>query len=191
LTAEGLEIIFETHSLSEDNERGIASGWLDTGLSERGRELARALGERRRRDGICIAFTSDLARATETASIALSDSGVPIQSDTRLRECDYGSLTGRPVDDLAPRLRFIETPFPGGQSYRDVVGHVSSFLNDLRPYQGQRVLVIGHSATRWALDHLLAGVPLEALVDAPFRWREGWTYRLPDPGDLGVRAEQP
>jgi len=27
--------------------------------------------------------------------------------------------------------------------------------------------VIGHSATRWALEHLLKGVPLEELVPAP------------------------
>jgi 2,3-bisphosphoglycerate-dependent phosphoglycerate mutase len=40
------------------------------------------------------------------------------------------------------------------------------------------VLVIGHSATRWALEHLLSGVLLEELVSAPFDWREGWVYEL-------------
>jgi alpha-ribazole phosphatase/probable phosphoglycerate mutase len=38
--------------------------------------------------------------------------------------------------------------------------------------------VVGHTATRWALDHLLTGVRLEDLVDAPFEWQEGWDYRL-------------
>jgi hypothetical protein len=38
------------------------------------------------------------------------------------------------------------------------------------------VLVIGHSATRWALDHLLSGRALEELVDAPVDWRPGWYY---------------
>ena len=32
---------------------------------------------------------------------------------------------------------------------------------------------------KWALDHLLLGVPLEDLVDAPFGWREGWHYTVP------------
>ena len=50
-----------------------------------------------------------------------------------------------------------------------------------RTRAGQRVLVIGHVATRWALDHTLLGVPLETLVDAPFGWREGWEYTLPGP----------
>jgi len=30
------QLVFETHSWSEDNERGITSGWYDSRLSERG-----------------------------------------------------------------------------------------------------------------------------------------------------------
>ena len=40
------------------------------------------------------------------------------------------------------------------------------------------MLLIAHSANRWALEHLLLGTPLEDLVLAPFEWQEGWTYRL-------------
>lgn len=39
-----LEIVFETHSTSVDNERRIASGWLDPELSETGRQQAQRLG---------------------------------------------------------------------------------------------------------------------------------------------------
>jgi broad specificity phosphatase PhoE len=46
------EIVFETHSWSEDNDLGNATGWLPGTLSERGQELARELGARRRDDGI-------------------------------------------------------------------------------------------------------------------------------------------
>ena len=31
-------------------------------------------------------------------------------------------------------------------------------------HDGKRVLVIGHVATRWALDHRVNGIPLEQLV---------------------------
>ena len=34
------------------------------------------------------------------------------------------------------------------------------------------------AATRWALENLLNGEPLEDLVTAPFRWQEGWVYEL-------------
>ncbi len=39
-------------------------------------------------------------------------------------------------------------------------------------------MVIGHTATRWALEHLLEGKPLADLVDAEVAWQEGWEYVL-------------
>jgi hypothetical protein len=38
------------------------------------------------------------------------------------------------------------------------------------------VLVIGHVATRWGLDHLLLGAPLEDLADQESGWQPGWEY---------------
>lgn len=56
------------------------------------------------------------------------------------------------------------------------------FLGDLPlRWEGHRVLVIGHVATRWALDHYLCGIALENLVQEPFAWREGWEYRMGQP----------
>jgi broad specificity phosphatase PhoE len=175
-----VEIVFETHSISTDNEDGIATGWLDGRLSERGREKARELGRRRCEAGVAAVFTSDLGRAVETAEIAFGDSGIPIRRDARLRECDYGELNGAPAARVTQvRSLHVDDAFPGGQSYRDVVEQVRSFLDDLAAeYEGKRVLVIGHSATRWALGHLLTGTPLEELVEAPFEWQEGWEYQL-------------
>jgi broad specificity phosphatase PhoE len=175
-----IELIYETHSMTVDNEAGIGTGWLPGRLSETGRGLARALGERRRDDGLAVVFTSDLARAVETAEIAFGGSGIPVREEPRLRECNYGELNGRPVPEIdVERLRRVEEPFPGGESYRDVVHRTTSFLGDLSPeFDDARVLVIAHSANRWALEHLLLGTPLEDLVLAPFEWQEGWAYRL-------------
>jgi broad specificity phosphatase PhoE len=174
-----VEVVFETHSISVDNERGVATGWLDGELSERGREQAWKLGERRRDNGIDAVFASDLGRAVETAEIAFRDSGIPIHYDSRLRECDYGELNGMPSAELErERSLRIDVPYPGGESYRDVVERVRDFLDDLSSeYDRKRILVIGHSATRWALDHLLDGKKLEELV-GPFAWQEGWIYTL-------------
>ena len=175
-----VSIVFETHSLTEDNERGIATGWLPGKLSARGRELARELGDRRMHDRIAAVFCSDLARAIETAIIAFGRTGVPILPDDRLRECDYGDLNGCPAEELrGRRAAHICTPYPNGQSFSDVIGEVETFLAELAAaWDGKRVLVIGHTATRWALDHLIHKTPLENMVDAPFGWRPGWEYVL-------------
>ena len=179
-----VQLVYETHSISVDNERGIATGWLPGELSAKGRRLARELGERRRDDGIACVFVSELRRAVETAELAFEGTDIEIREDRRLRECDYGELNGASVQELEPRGRFVDEPYPAGQSYRDCVELMRRFLHDVvREFDGRRVLVIAHSAQRYALRHLLEGVPLEDVVDAPFEWQEGWEYVVgpPDP----------
>jgi broad specificity phosphatase PhoE len=175
-----VEIVYETHATSVDNERGIATGWRDGELSETGREQARELGERRREDGIAVVYSSDLGRAVETAEIAFGGSGIPIRLDRRLRECDYGDLTGVPSAMLRKEIRLrVEAPYPGGESYRDVVERVRAFLDDVvREHDGERVLLVSHAAPRWALQHLLEDIPLGDAVTAPFDWQPGWEYVL-------------
>lgn len=175
-----VEIIYETHSVTTDNERGLATGWLPGELSERGRLLAAQMGERHRQNGLAAIFVSDLRRAVETVEVAFAESTIPIFQDARLRECNYGSLNGVSAAHVAAeRARHINEPFPGGESYRQVVARVSQFLDDLaRDWDGRSVLVVGHSATKWALDFLINGNSLEEIVAAPFEWREGWRYTL-------------
>jgi broad specificity phosphatase PhoE len=176
-----IEIVFESHSASTDNEAGIATGWRDGRLSERGRRQAIKLGGRRRGTGVSAVFTSDLGRAVETAEIAFADSGIAIRTDRRLRECNYGDLNGGPAARVAEtKSLHIDQPFPEGESYRDVVDRVRAFLDDVSlEYEGHRIVVIGHSATRWAIDHLLTSTPLEQLVNEHFVWQDGWEYVLP------------
>jgi broad specificity phosphatase PhoE len=176
-----IELVYETHSTTTHNEEGIATGWLEGRLSAEGRRQAKALGERRRNDGIAVVFTSDLRRAVETAEIAFAGSEIPVHEDSRLRECNYGALNGRPVAEIdAEKIGRIDKPYPGGESYGQVVGRVRSFLDDLSPrFESARVLLISHAAPRWALEHLLEGRDLAELVGAPFDLQEGWTYRTP------------
>jgi 2,3-bisphosphoglycerate-dependent phosphoglycerate mutase len=178
---EGLsvEVVFETHSTSEDNESGIATGWLPGRLSAVGRLQALELGARRRDDGISLVFTSDLRRAVETAEIALGGSPIPRVADRRLRECDYGEQNGtpRPVED--ERSGRLDVPYPGGESWRQAVERVAGFYEELREERdAERVLVIGHTATRWALEVIVRGRKLEEVVAQEFVWQPGWEYRL-------------
>jgi broad specificity phosphatase PhoE len=141
-------IVFETHSLTTDNEAGVATGWLDGELSERGRALARELGRRRRTDRVKAVFTSDLGRAVETVELAFAGSAIPVNLDARLRECDYGAWNGMPVSRLErERTQRVSRPFPDGESYLQVVARVASFLEELaHNFDEARVVVVGHSA---------------------------------------------
>jgi len=173
-------IVFETHSSTVDAERWRATGWRDVRLSTAGKRQAAELGERRAGAEIAAAFASDLEHAAETARIAFGSRGIPVLLDWRLRECDFGEFDGRPVAELEhARERFVYDPFPGGESYVDVVARVRSFVADLASrYAERRVVIVGHQATKIALDHVLEGTPLADLVMSPFRWQPGWTYTL-------------
>jgi broad specificity phosphatase PhoE len=169
-------VVFETHSTSEDNEAGIATGWLGGALSSTGRLQAAELGRRRRGDGIELVVASDLNRAVETAQIAFGGSGIPVRLDWRLRECDYGAWNGMPREQLEEeRERRVDEPFPGGESWRQAVARVDGALGEL---SGGRVVVIGHVATRWALERRVNGALLEQLAAEAFVWRPGWEYEL-------------
>ena len=171
-------IVFETHSTSVDNEAQVASGHRDVDLSPRGEMQAASLGQRRANDGIDVVYVSDLRRSWRTAEIAFERS-LPIVRDSRLRECDYGTLTGHPVAEItAARPGAVFTPFPGGESYADATRRVAQWLDEVRQERLTRILVIGHRATHYALEHLIHQVPLEVAVSAPLQWRPGWTYEL-------------
>jgi broad specificity phosphatase PhoE len=171
-----LRLIYETHSITLDNERGIATGWLPGQLSEQGCRLAQEIGPRRQ--DVDVVFSSDLRRAVQT--VELSGLTVPHLQDWRLRECNYGVLNGAPTEALDPRVDRVHKPFPGGQSYWDVMELTRSFLVDVkRWYDGQVVLVVAHSANRWSFEHLLGSrASLEDLITAPFDWQPGWEYVL-------------
>jgi 2,3-bisphosphoglycerate-dependent phosphoglycerate mutase len=173
-----IRIVFETHSTTEDNENGVATGWLPGKLSRIGREQAAELGRRRAHDHIAAVFCSDLTRAAHTAAIAFAGTDIPVLLDWRLRECDYGELNGSPAADLhLHRPEHVDQPYPGGESWRQAVARVSSFVTDLPcRWSDQRVLVIGHVATRWGLAHVLTGERLEDLSRRDFAWQQGWEY---------------
>lgn len=175
-----MDLVFETHATSLDNEAGLASGWFDVGLSVTGEEQARALGVRRGNDALAAVFCSDLTRAMRTAELAFGDRAVPIIPDPRLRECDYGSLTRHPTAEIEPRRRrHLTAPFPEGESYQDVVDRTAAWLADVTSqFAGRPVLVVGHRATFYAFEHLLRDLPLDLAVSAPWRWQPGWTYRV-------------
>lgn len=166
------------HATTEDNERGVATGWLPGRLSPQGRQLAGDLADRRRRTPVDAVFTSDLRRAVETVQLTFGgDPMVPVLHDWRLRECDYGSLNGADVTVVhADRLRFLDEPYPGGESWRQAIDRVGRFVRDLPTrWSGARVMVFGHASSLYGFPHLLDGRQLEELLEHGVAWQDDWS----------------
>jgi broad specificity phosphatase PhoE len=176
-----IELVYETHAITTDNEAKVATGWLPGRLSAAGLESSALLGERRRHDGIDVAYVSDLERALETARVAFGSEPLSMVIDGRLRECNYGRLNGMPRARLdLERARHIDEPWPDGESYREVVARTADLLEEIASrWDGSRVLLIAHSANQWAIEHLLLGKDLGVLVAAGMTWQPGWEYVLP------------
>ncbi|MEO8105265.1 MAG: histidine phosphatase family protein [Candidatus Saccharibacteria bacterium] len=174
-----LTIVFEAHSTTTDNNAKLASGFNDVALSPLGLRQSKELGERYSNETFDAIFCSDLQRSYITAEIAF-DNKYPIIHDSRLRECDYGDMTLRPKEIVdAQKPQYIAVPFPNGESYEQSTERIRCFLVDLlRNYQGKRVMIIGHRATQYGLEHLIKKIPLHQTVIAPWKWQPGWEYLL-------------
>jgi alpha-ribazole phosphatase len=125
---------------------GVCYGSLDPELSARGREQAAALADKLRGDGFDAVVASPRTRAVQTAAAL----GLPVSTDERLRELDFGSFEGRTYEELErsePELfrAWMETPtqvrFPGGESYADLRDRAVAALDELRERHGSTLVV--------------------------------------------------
>jgi len=174
-----VQIIFEAHGTTFDNEAHIASGHNDVALSPLGEQQSREMGERYKDDYFDAIFCSDLQRSYKSAEIGFGNK-YPIIKDSRLRECNYGEFTQKPSDIVEiEKLKRISIPFPCGESYEQTTLRIKNFLSDLlKDYKNKKVLIIGHRATQYGLENIINGVSLEQLISSKFKWQPGWKYEL-------------
>ncbi|MFB6216407.1 MAG: histidine phosphatase family protein, partial [Candidatus Aenigmatarchaeota archaeon] len=104
-----------------------------------------------------------------------------IFQDERLRECDYGRMTQTKKDwDLS---NYIETSYPGGESYQDVEARIKEFLDFIgKEHEGEKIAVLAHQAPQLALEVLTEGKSWKQAIDEDWReigeWQPGWKYEL-------------
>ena len=162
---------------------GIASGHRDPDLAPRGIEECAERRSRWTRRHFDLVVSSDLLRSRRTAEMAFEHRDIALRIDTRLRECDYGTLNGAPRGHVdAKRASCIRTPFPEGESYEDVATRTRALLQGLlREHPHGTVLLIGHHAQRVVLPHVVNRVPLALALAraATDKWQPEWEYTWP------------
>ncbi|MFY9330137.1 MAG: phosphoglyceromutase [Candidatus Nanopelagicales bacterium] len=93
-------LILLRHGESEWNAKNLFTGWVDVGLTDKGRNEAARGGELLRDANLLpnIVLTSLLSRAITTANLALASADLnwlPVQRNWRLNERHYGALQGK------------------------------------------------------------------------------------------------
>ncbi|MCW1250696.1 phosphoglyceromutase [Acaricomes phytoseiuli] len=93
-------LILLRHGQSEWNEKNLFTGWVDVGLTEKGRAEAARGGQLLAKNGILpdIVHTSRQKRAIDTANLALAEADrgwIDVKRSWRLDERHYGALQGK------------------------------------------------------------------------------------------------
>jgi 2,3-bisphosphoglycerate-dependent phosphoglycerate mutase len=94
------KLVLLRHGESEWNAENLFTGWVDVGLSEKGRAEAIRGGELLAEAGVLpdLLHTSVLRRATQTAELSLNSIDrhwLPVRRSWRLNERHYGALQGK------------------------------------------------------------------------------------------------
>jgi broad specificity phosphatase PhoE len=159
-------LLLVRHGETDWNRDGRWQGGSDTSLNDVGREQARALADRLDGD-IAAVYSSDLARARETADIVAAKLGLAVQIDPRLRERGFGSWEGLTITEIEERFADAHRRWLAGEGagaddaepFEDFFVRVSDFLADvLRLHPEEEVLVISHGGSIRVIHALAAGV---------------------------------
>lgn len=174
-------IYFEPHSITFDNEAGVASGWNDIDLSPEGIKCLNEQWPERYEDRVINAiFCSDMQRSFKCGAVIAKDKQIPIFIDSRLRECDYGELTQKDKKLIdSEKAKRITEPFPGGESYQQCMDRMGEFLSMIQSkYADKTIVIIGHRVTQYGLEHHIKGKDILTCVTEPWAYQPGWTYTV-------------
>lgn len=137
------------HGVTDWNRQGRMQGRNDIPLNEEGRLQAELLGKRMANEAWDYIYSSDLARAQETADIIASHMGKKVEGyDPLLAERAFGLLEGTTEQDRLERWgegwKEIDH---GGESREAVIQRGLKLLEDMdQRHKGKRVLLVSHGA---------------------------------------------
>jgi probable phosphoglycerate mutase len=191
-------LVLVRHGQTAWNLEGRAQGHTDIGLDDTGRAQAQALAPYVAAMAPTALWSSDLARARETASYLAAATGLEVRHDARLREFDAGARAGLTLQEFAERHPEAHASWQDGHVTGDVAGAETTAdvaarmvpalreIWDTTPAGGTSVVVAHGACTKVSLLAFL-GWP-EALLGT-LRGLDncGWAVVEADPHGRGIR----
>lgn len=165
-------ILLVRHGQSEGNAERRFGGHTATPLSNRGRRQAQATAEALASEPLTTIYSSDLARAVQTATPLAQLTGLRVQPTEAFRERSVGVMEGLTFEDAAQKhpeqyaallRRDFEHVLTGGESYRQLLDRAWQKLDEIiRLHHGGTIVVFSHTGTICILALHLIGA-----LDAP------------------------
>jgi 2,3-bisphosphoglycerate-dependent phosphoglycerate mutase len=158
------------HGETQWNVERRVQGSGDSPLTPGGLAQADAIGRRLARERFDVLIASDLGRALQTAGRIAAHCGLPVRTDPRLRERNFGAgegMTYEEIDRAFPdvfsrdRQSNPDVAIPGGESRRQFHERVRAAFEALaRDHDGGRVAVVTHGGVLSTLYRIVHGIPV-------------------------------
>lgn len=138
------------HGETTWNKEGLVCGRADVPLTKKGYQQAETLAKKVSELEIPITkiLHSPLQRAKETARIVSEHNDLPMTSDARLVEMDFGRFDGTPANE--PEFQFYRKQmaqrFPDGESYFDMYHRVVPLIEECLADKNETYLLVCHNA---------------------------------------------
>ena len=158
-------LLLVRHGETDWNRDGRWQGHSDTHLNDAGREQARRVAAEL--GDVDVIYSSDLARARETADIIAAAAHREVRPDARLRERSFGAWEGltapeieeRFAEDLASWRLGDGAGAEDAEPFDVFAARVGSFVDDaVTRHPGQTVLVVAHGGTIRVIHALASGL---------------------------------
>jgi len=145
-SADRTVVYLARHGQTPLNESGTLRGLADPPLDEAGREQARRLGTALGPRSPSLVIASPLRRAIQTAQPVADRAALPVTTDQRLVDRDYGPWTGVSKESVAARWGSVDQA-PGVEPQAAVRDRAVAGLTDIaRRHRGATLVVVSHDA---------------------------------------------
>ena len=142
-----MKLYVARHGETQWNAENKICGRTDLPLTPKGMEQAQLLAQKTAGLKIDRILSSPMIRAIQTAEPTARIQGLPIQTDERLIEQDYGIYEGKDRQDpgfLANKRQFAYK-YPGGESMMQLAYRVYGLLEELKNAKSEEtVLLVCH-----------------------------------------------
>ena len=152
-----MKLIITRHGETIENIEGIMQGHLHGTLSELGKEQALRVAKRLKDEKIDAIYSSDLARASDTAKeIAKFHPNTPISFVKELRERYWGHFQGKTKNELGLNKKEVMVKFihskKGVESIEELYKRAKKFLDKvIHKHHNDNILFVGHTGINKAL----------------------------------------
>ena len=164
-----MKLILVRHGESEANAKDIFQGQnIDSELSEKGKQQAKKIAERLKNENIEAIYSSGLKRAKQTADELANLQNLKVIFDERLGEFNAGTLNSiKEIGEYFEKqikekgCEFFDVKTPNGESKREHVNRIKSFLKDILKKHTGNVILVSSGGTNKLLLGIINHIPLE------------------------------